>query len=256
MFLSGQLLHRNKTSPCSAGANILAPEDSVTESRHCGGWFLLASGAGPPQHRKHELRCGQRGEAGSVPLTPAAVCELHCGSARHLLVPRRMRRCRRQETDCPLCKVCWQAPAEDAGALGYTGWAQWAIFLSAAVGDTVSFLAWRVTEPQGHDIPGSSGFHLPLCVWAHACDHNGGFSLALHPDLWFRGMVRPSYSSSRIDDRSIAVAHLPLCTVLFQPVFWGLSTLPTPLPTEAFSSVNIANLTVSQLSFSPHLHTP
>lgn len=33
MFLSGQLLHWNKTSPCSAGANILAPEDSVTESR-------------------------------------------------------------------------------------------------------------------------------------------------------------------------------------------------------------------------------
>lgn len=123
MFLSGQLLCWNKISPCGAGANILTRKDAKiyklklqifilielqnlqfnfqlqTESRHCRGWCLLAAGAEPPQHRKHELPCGQRGEAGSVPLPPAAVCKLHCGGAWQPLVPQRMRGCRRWETD-------------------------------------------------------------------------------------------------------------------------------------------------------------
>lgn len=161
----------------------------------------------------------------------------------------------KRERLCPLCKVCWQATAEGAGALGYTAWAKWASFLSAAVSDTVSSLAWRVTEPQGRDIQDASSFHLPPCVWAHACACNRCFSLALHPGLQLLSLVRLSYSSSRIGICSIAVAHLPLCSVLLQPVFWGLSALPAPLPAEAFSSANIANLSVSRVSFSPpYLH--
>lgn len=98
-------------------------------------------------------------------------------------------------------------------------------------------------QPQGHDIPDPSDFVLSLCVLAHACAHNGGFTLALF--------------ASRL-----AVSQYGRVILLLKP-HWHLVHLCCPfapllssvlLPTEAFSSANIANLCVSRVSFSPYLH--
>lgn len=119
VFLSGQLLRRNKISPCSAGASILAPEGAVTESRDAAG---VDSCSRLEQTRHHTGGTG-RGAGGGGRWAAFALwrCTAHSWPAEDeglLDVGDRLLESRTPAGSPCFCASRWGCPASEASGRG------------------------------------------------------------------------------------------------------------------------------------------
>jgi len=192
---------------------MLAPEDAVAESRDFGELGFCSQLEQTHRDAGSGWKRQPRRDEGAGDHKRRTLSSLQCAGRPHLKVTQH-----RQNELCfsPLRSVPLSAPRRDG---------------LVSLRDVTSQIPLLFTCPPMSELTPvlAAGASPLLCI--QACT--------------FIVCSRHPYSSSRIGVCSIAVAHLPLCSVLLQSLFCGPSALPAPLPAEAFSSANIANLSVS-----------